>query len=255
MQVDSDLRVPVGDNGKRLFVNIPSAGLAFETRASIANTATPPATISPGMVIDKDVYASYYPRDMQVTIGEVPVDPLAPLGPQKLVYSIKDPASGRVLVDQADYQDNARIVVEGISFEIRGTPAPGDTFRVDASSEGTQSVTSTIERLIYGLENVAAIPEGRRAFDDLLGTTLTNLDNAQNRISEVRSEVGARMNTLDTTRDFLAESKQLVQEKLADLRDLDYTEAISRLTMENFILQAAQQSYVQVSRLSLFDRL
>ena len=39
----------------------------------------------------------------------------------------------------------------------------------------------------------------------------------------------------------------------SELRDLDYAEAISRLSLETTVLEAAQQSYVKVAGLSLFN--
>jgi len=40
---------------------------------------------------------------------------------------------------------------------------------------------------------------------------------------------------------------------LSNVQDLDYAEAISRFNLENLSLQAAQQAYAQVKKLSLFD--
>ena len=42
---------------------------------------------------------------------------------------------------------------------------------------------------------------------------------------------------------------------LSDLKDLDYAEAVSRLTLQQTGLQAAQASYARLSQLSLFDYL
>jgi len=39
----------------------------------------------------------------------------------------------------------------------------------------------------------------------------------------------------------------------ADLRELDYAEALSRLSFQTIILEAAQQSYVKISSLNLFN--
>ena len=43
------------------------------------------------------------------------------------------------------------------------------------------------------------------------------------------------------------------QKVLADVRDLDYAEAITRLTKEKFILEAAQQTFAKIGNLSLFN--
>jgi flagellar hook-associated protein 3 FlgL len=43
------------------------------------------------------------------------------------------------------------------------------------------------------------------------------------------------------------------QQRLSDLQDIDYAEAISNLTQEQLQLQAAQLSFKQVNQLSLFN--
>ena len=42
---------------------------------------------------------------------------------------------------------------------------------------------------------------------------------------------------------------------LSDLQDLDYNEAISRLTQQRTFLEAAQQSFLKTTGLSLFNYL
>ncbi|TNF20786.1 MAG: flagellar biosynthesis protein FlgL, partial [Pseudomonadales bacterium] len=41
----------------------------------------------------------------------------------------------------------------------------------------------------------------------------------------------------------------------ADLRELDYAEALSRLSFQTIVLEAAQQSYVKIAGLNLFNQL
>jgi len=45
------------------------------------------------------------------------------------------------------------------------------------------------------------------------------------------------------------------QTTLSDLQDLDYNEAISRLTQQRTFLEAAQQSFLKTTGLSLFNYL
>jgi flagellar hook-associated protein 3 FlgL len=44
-----------------------------------------------------------------------------------------------------------------------------------------------------------------------------------------------------------------LEESRANLRDLDYAEAITKLTAKITSLQAAQKSYAKISQLSLFS--
>jgi len=60
---------------------------------------------------------------------------------------------------------------------------------------------------------------------------------------------------VESTTAFLEDSELYTKEIRSQLQDVDYAEAISNLSFQSFVLQAAQQSFAQVSQLSLFDRL
>ena len=47
--------------------------------------------------------------------------------------------------------------------------------------------------------------------------------------------------------------KLTMQSALAEIQDLDYAEAISRLSAESVTLEAAQKSFVRTQQLSLFN--
>jgi flagellar hook-associated protein 3 FlgL len=92
-------------------------------------------------------------------------------------------------------------------------------------------------------------------FDILIEDTLNNLSNAQTSVSEVRSQLGARLNVVENARSLSADVKLVSQEVLSELSDVDFAEAVSRLSLQTFLLEAAQQSYTTISRLSLFNQL
>ena len=181
---------------------------------------------------------------------------LGPVVATALVASVGDAKhfrSGRELAANETYVEGEAVTIAGAQFTISGEPADGDTFYVQTAEK--QSVFTTVEKVIDGLENFSATPSYRQAFDNLLENSLANLDNAQNSVLEVRTRVGARLNTVETTRQFHEDSNLLNTEVKSDLEDLDYAKAVSRLSQQNFVLQAAQRSFAQVSRLSLFDSL
>ena len=74
-------------------------------------------------------------------------------------------------------------------------------------------------------------------------------------VSTIRASVGSRMVELDAQVDLSAEHDLEYSDTLSRLQDLDYNEAISRFSQQQTVLQAAQQSYVRVTGLSLFDLL
>jgi flagellar hook-associated protein 3 FlgL len=86
-----------------------------------------------------------------------------------------------------------------------------------------------------------------------LSTAISELDTSLNNVLRVRASVGARLRELESTDNTHAESSLQYQTTISDLRDLDYTKAITDLTRTQTSLEAAQKSYVSVTQLSLFN--
>ncbi len=85
--------------------------------------------------------------------------------------------------------------------------------------------------------------------------SLDDISKASNNILAVDSSVGSRLNTL-TNQDTINSGAVLnMQTALSSLQDLDYASAISQLNQQSVALQASQQAYAQVQKLSLFNYL
>ncbi|RMF17807.1 MAG: flagellar hook-associated protein 3 [Gammaproteobacteria bacterium] len=248
IQIDATVSVAIGDNGKRLFEDIPSANNTFFTEANPNNQAVPTPVITQGRVIDQAAWDAFYPEDMVIEFN-----PLSNVVPPAPNYTIKRASDGRPILSNQLFSSGLPISAEGIQFEIIGDPVPGDTYFVHSS--GKQGLLTTVERLADGLENYQDSDIGRQALKDLVDTTLANLTNAETRILETRARLGARLNTIENTAQLHGDVEVLTKEVLSELQDVDFAEAVSNLTLQSTILDAAQQSFTQVTRLSLFDRL
>jgi flagellar hook-associated protein 3 FlgL len=88
-----------------------------------------------------------------------------------------------------------------------------------------------------------------------INAQLQNLDQAATSFLDTRTKIGARMNTLDQQTQIGADVKLQYASTLTDLQDLDYASAISKFTQQQSALDAAQQSYVKMQNLSLFNYL
>jgi flagellar hook-associated protein 3 FlgL len=88
-----------------------------------------------------------------------------------------------------------------------------------------------------------------------VAVALTNLDNGMESVSSVQGEIGARLNIIESSQTDNEDVSLLNKAVQADLRELDYAEALSRLSFQTIILEAAQQSYVKISSLNLFNQL
>ena len=79
------------------------------------------------------------------------------------------------------------------------------------------------------------------------------LDQALGNVLEVRTRVGSRLAAIESQGESNSAFALTVQSTLSAMEDLDYAEALSRLSMEMTALEAAQQSFVRTRSLILFD--
>lgn len=86
-----------------------------------------------------------------------------------------------------------------------------------------------------------------------IATFLNNADRTISNMIDVRTRIGGRLNSIDSQKlNNEARSIQL-QTVLSEVKDLDFAEAVSNLTFQTTALQVAQQTFVQVQNLSLFN--
>ncbi|MCY1302685.1 flagellar hook-associated protein 3 [compost metagenome] len=176
--------------------------------------------------------------------------------PDWSAYDPASPPAWQLANGSIDNDELTKDVIRygGVSVIVDGKPAAGDEFTInrDPANE-KRGMLDTVSELRKALENGADTPGGSKAIRDATGVALSNLDAASNQILKVRGQIGARLNTIDSTETFIDDVSLVNTGVISDLQDLDYAEALSRLSMQSTILQAAQQSYVKVSGLSLFN--
>jgi len=238
LEIDDGVTVPISDHGKGIYSSVPAAVFA---ESDPGNAAA--ARIDGIQVINDGALSAVSPDDITITVDTV----------AGTVTAVNSRTGDPLTVTPAAY-------TSGESFEVAGVQATitdagdGDEFTLRAGER--QSVFATIENLIDGLDNIdKGSPAGQAAYDDLIAASLQNLDNAQESIVQKQTEIGGRLNAVDSTKSFLEDSSVYSEDIRSQLRDVDYAEAISNLSFQSFVLQAAQQSFAQVSQLSLFDRL
>lgn len=132
---------------------------------------------------------------------------------------------------------------------VQGTP--GDTVIIESTN--SQGLLTTLSRFSQALDAVEETPESKDALSVIVNDILGSIENSEQVVNESLSEIGVRLNTVESTRNMHFDADLLNKEILSDLEDLDYSEAATRLSLESFILQATQQSFVRVSGLSLFN--
>jgi flagellar hook-associated protein 3 FlgL len=114
---------------------------------------------------------------------------------------------------------------------------------------------TTLQKLVNTLGRSNTTDAEGAQFNSEINNVISQLDRALDHTSSTRADVGSRLSVLQQTEDTREDRVLDLKGALSDLRDLDYATAITQLNVQMVGLQAAQQSYTQMSQLSLFDYL
>jgi flagellar hook-associated protein 3 FlgL len=152
---------------------------------------------------------------------------------------------GTATIASAAYQgDQGQRLMQVDATRQMAVSNPGHTVFQD----GDQGIFQTLGTLIEQLET-----PGTTGLTAALATANINVDLALDNVLTVRASVGSRLQELDAL-DYSGEDRHIQYSQiLSDLQDLDYTEALTRLSQQQVTLEAAQRSFVTVSGLSLFN--
>jgi flagellar hook-associated protein 3 FlgL len=241
LQVGSARKMPISETGSAIFEAISTGNGRFTTAAAGANTGS--GIVSPGAVVDST----------QVTGHDYAIKFAVAGTPAVTTYTVTDTTASPptdVLTAQP-YTEGATIAFGGMSMDIKGAPADGDSFSVKPSEK--QSVFTTITNLIQTLRAPADGSNGRAALANGLNTASSNMKNALDNVLTVQASVGARMKELDNLDSTGDDLNIQYQTALGDLQDLDMVKAISLFSQQQQTLQAAQMSFKTMSGLSLFN--
>ncbi|WP_298188028.1 flagellar hook-associated protein 3 [uncultured Pseudomonas sp.] len=231
--------VPVG--GETVVVGAKSA-------ISVAASSNPAQSLSVAVTDPAATYAAFTPASQlsfTIEAEPLPSTDFNFAAPYALTPGFSSVATAYPLTLQSN----------GLSITLATPPVAGDTFTLGRQAEEKQGILDTIANLRMALESSIDSPAGNRATRDAVAAALSNIDLGMSTVDSVRGEIGARMNIIDTTQVDNDDVTLVNKGVQANLRELDYAEALSRLSFQTIILEAAQQSYVKISSLNLFNKL
>lgn len=168
-------------------------------------------------------------------------------------YEIRDATNAVIPGGTGTYVSGQNIVFRGVQIEITGAPATGDRFTVGPSSY--QDVFSMVSDFVGALGTLTDGDTATAKFSSAMNNVLENLDQAIGNVVQVRADIGGRLRALETQQTTNVDLGLQLKTTLSQTRDLDYAEALTRMNQQLTALQAAQQSYVKVMGLSLFNYL
>ena len=220
------------DAGSEVFFRIRAGNGVFTTRVDAANAGT--GVVGQTSVTDPTAWDN----------GDYTVN-FIDAGNYEVVDS-----GGAAIVGSA-WQSGDPIAFLGVEVVLTGQPAAGDSFNVTPAPY--QDMFTTIDRLVTALEQPVTDDPSRAGMTNAINAALGDLDQAIGNVLDVRTRIGSRLSAIENQVDNNGAMALATQETIAEIEDLDYAEAISRLSLQVSTLEAAQQSFVRTQQLSLFN--
>jgi len=244
--IGSGLQVASGDAGSPIFMSLPAGNGSFVSSAGSSNTGT--LVVGANSVTNTAAWSA-------ATAG-VPVNDTITFGANGS-YSVTD-ASGNPVTDSSGnpvtgtYTDGGSISFNGITIGMAGTPAAGDTVKVQSdNASNTQDVFTTLNNMIAALQSGGSTT----AINNTLNRQLESLNQAMNAVSTAQVSVGSRIDTLQQQGGNYSDLNLTYKSALSDVQNVDMATAISNLSLQSTALQASQQVFAKIQGTSLFDYL
>ena len=168
-------------------------------------------------------------------------------------YDIIDDTLGSNVATAQTYVDGAAITFNGAEITLFGAPNGGDQFTIKPSLN--QSMFKTLGTIAAVLESGYTNVTEQANFGFDIDRSLEALDRSLEKVGELRSTTGARLNSVSAQADVNDKIKLNMETLRSKLEDVDLAKAITQLTQDTTALQAAQKAFVKVQGLSLFDYL
>lgn len=234
VQIGDSRQVAGGDSGDDVFFRIRAGNGVFVAQPAATNAGS--GVIGVTTVVDATQYdnAPYTVRFVTATD-----------------YEVLD--AGSTVIAAGTHQSGGVIGFRGIEFYLDGQAAAGDEFAISPSAN--QDMFTSVQQLIEAVETDVVDAASRASLNNGVNAAILNVDQAIGRILDVRTQVGARLAAVENQTDSNAAFALNVAGTLGALEDLDYAEALSRLSFEATTLEAAQKSFIATQSLSLFDLL
>ncbi len=195
-------------------------------------------------IVDEEKYAELEGDNLQLRFNS----PLE-LDPAEENLSVINARTGEVIASNVPVTDGSSFEVAGMTMFVRRTLDAGESIMVETTQQDNllNIVSSIFQSLRLEEDNSS------EAFQLGIERAIAQVDAGIESVLDARTSIGTRLGVLDTAESIHQQSELANKKILSELQDLDYAEAVSQLSFETFVLEAAQSSFAQISRLSLFD--
>jgi flagellar hook-associated protein 3 FlgL len=241
LQIGPSRQIALSDNGSAVFESNKTGNGTFVTGNASTNAGT--GIISAGSIVNPTALTGH---DYNIVFTSATTFDVI-----DATTSPSPPAPPTTVLSAQTFVSGQSISFGGLQFDIAGSPMTGDSFTVRPSEN--QSIFTAMNDLITLLKTPVAGDAGKANLANGLNAAHASIDTALDSVLTVRASVGSRLKELDSLDTQGDDRDVLYSQSLSALQDLDYTKAITDLSKQKIMLEAAQQAFVKTSGLTLFN--
>jgi flagellar hook-associated protein 3 FlgL len=235
LQIGKNINVELNQPGDEAFENVPNPIGDF-TPTYISNAGG--IAVNTAVIADPSSYDEVgFPPDYTFTFS-APSD-----------LTVTD-GNGFAVYPTSAYTPGQTVAFNGLEVNIGGNPLPGDQLQISPAE--TVSIFDTIKSAIDWME-VGTSPANSSQHSNDYAAILNQLGEALNHMTSRRTDAGVRLSLIDNQRSSHLDGELNMTKGRSNIEDLDLAKAISTFEQSKVALQAAQQTFVQIKDLSLFN--
>ncbi|CAG4903717.1 flagellar hook-associated protein FlgL [Paraburkholderia saeva] len=236
VQVTGTRQIASGDNGATVFLGVSPTGTTSIPAGNAANTGSGTigavSTTNASDPTNADKYTINFTSPTTYTVTDLTLG--STTGPQT-------------------FTSGTAITLGGQSVAISGAPAAGDAFSVTPATQAGTDVFANIDAAVVALQTPVTGAAATANLNNAMATAMSKLANTLNNVITVQASVGGRENEVTALQTVTQSNNLQTQSNLADLTQTNLTQVISKYTMTQFSLQAAQQGFSMIQKMSLFN--
>ena len=220
-----DVSVPAVLDGQRTWMFAPVRDGVFDASFSVNSgnlRSTAPQIVEPSKLADKSYSIEFSGTTYSITQSSPPLS-------------------------NVPYVSGAAIAFDGLSLQVKGTPAAGDTLVV----KPTRSIFQAIDNVVAVLKGATSglqVSQG-------INQALASIDSGLNQLQAARGHAGELLNTADRIESTQEGRKLQLEESRSRAEDLDMAQGITKLQFQQTAYEVALRTYAQNQKLSLFNYL
>lgn len=161
--------------------------------------------------------------------------------------------SSNAVISSGTYAPGDAISVAGVRTQLTGTPNAGDSFSLAPAPR--QNVFKTLQALADALDAPVTTTAERAKLNNAVSGSLSDIAGAQEHMLGIRASTGTRLAAIDSSTQSRGDTDVSLRSTLSGLRDVDYAQASTQLSLQLTAIDAAQRTMLRVQSLSLFNKI